>query len=478
MTTEQLGQQIKQKYPQYKDVPDGELGQKMLIKYPKYKGVVNTPKAPRKVESLLSGHPVLKNIVGFIGAEKLGTGIAQAIFLRFTPEGKELLKRVEKGQIKEDEMNRVLGGIVTPKQVAGSASQLGLNIATAGGAGIGGKLAPRIGKGAALGAGFGVSGAVQDDRDVKTGAIAGGVFGAGLPIAGEGVRRLLGQITEQLPRRLFQSAIGQPKKELVAGKDISEYALKTRKIGTSDKLIADAERAVVNLSSQVQKNFDISPKTVRVLNNEIFSEIVQKVNSEGGRASAPELRKVITSLAPQSKGLLGKSSFSLSEANRLRQSLDKTLGDRAFLTSQLPYNKSVLLSYTNALREKIKTLAPEGTRDLFSELSKEITLRNALIQNYAGKSRVKPITVFDLFIAGGGFAGGGLPGAAGSVALKKGLESAVVQTGVAVRLDQLRALAPILQKLTPAERILLFNTLGLSLPSDQDDIPQESEGLQ
>lgn len=39
-TLEQFGQTIKQKYPQYQDIPDGELGQKMLDKYPQYKDMV------------------------------------------------------------------------------------------------------------------------------------------------------------------------------------------------------------------------------------------------------------------------------------------------------------------------------------------------------------------------------------------------------------------------------------------------------
>lgn len=41
-TLEQFGQTIKQKYPQYNDIPDAELGQKMLVKYPQYKDMVDT----------------------------------------------------------------------------------------------------------------------------------------------------------------------------------------------------------------------------------------------------------------------------------------------------------------------------------------------------------------------------------------------------------------------------------------------------
>ena len=43
MTLEQFGQTIKQKYPQYNDLPDIELGQKMLEKYPQYSDMVEIP---------------------------------------------------------------------------------------------------------------------------------------------------------------------------------------------------------------------------------------------------------------------------------------------------------------------------------------------------------------------------------------------------------------------------------------------------
>ena len=43
--------------------------------------------------------------------------------------------------------------------------------------------------------------------------------------------------------------------------------------------------------------------------------------------------------------------MSLSNANNLRKSIDKTLGDRGFLTSQVPFNKDVLRRFTNILRQ-------------------------------------------------------------------------------------------------------------------------------
>ena len=40
MAFEDLGKQIKSKYPEYQDIPDFELGQKVLEKYPEYLDIV------------------------------------------------------------------------------------------------------------------------------------------------------------------------------------------------------------------------------------------------------------------------------------------------------------------------------------------------------------------------------------------------------------------------------------------------------
>ena len=44
-TIEQIGQTIKAKYPQYKDMSDSDLGQRMLTKYPQYKDMVSSEPA-------------------------------------------------------------------------------------------------------------------------------------------------------------------------------------------------------------------------------------------------------------------------------------------------------------------------------------------------------------------------------------------------------------------------------------------------
>lgn len=289
-----------------------------------------------------------------------------------------------------------------------------------------------------------------DKEQTKNAALTG----AALPILGKVLSPLAKQITERLPKRLVQSVIGQSKAEIRAGKDVADYVLQSKKIGTADKLINDSKEAVKSLSTKIQDILEnVAPKTVRILKNDVLGHVVKGINEAGGDVTTKEVSEIIANLAPQVKKLLNRQSLSLPEANKLRQALDQTLGDRGFLTSQLPFNKNILKSFDDVLREKVKTLAPEGTRDLFEELSKEITLRNSLIGKYAVTNRNLPLNGFDLLLGGGGFAGGGLPGALTAIATKKIVQSPLTRTGAAQVLYQGgKAVKKALPVLGPATR--------------------------
>lgn len=466
MTIEEFGRQIKTKYPAYRDMPDKEIGEKMINKYPQYGNLVNRTQTKKAVDPFLSGHPVLKGISDFVGTTGLGKGIAQGIFLKFTPEGKDLIEQMKRGEVTQKDIEEITGAVATPRQIIGSAGQTALNFATLGGAGLAGKFGVRALKTAGLGAGFGASSALEDGggiKEVAAGALSGAAFGGALSGIGAGLSSLGRNLTEKLPRRLMQSAVGQSKNALMAGKDVSEYALKNAKMGTADKLIREAQEATQKLSNDVEKLLASTPGTVRILKNEIIKEVTERVNSEGGQITAKEVSKILGNLAPQAKGLLSRQSMSLTEANRLRQALDKTIGDRGFLTSQLPFNKDVIKSFTNSLRERVKSAAPVETREIFAELSKEITLRDALLSKYAGQAKNQVLNAFDIMIAGGGFLGGGGIGAATAVATKKIAQSAIGKTTLSVLLNRLGNVGPILQKFTPAERTVIMNAFSALL---------------
>ena len=388
--------------------------------------------------------PVLDIIFGGgkIG-EAIGTGIAKA---RVTPEQKQFIAPAP-----------------SAKEVIGDVVGSGLTVASLGGIGMAGKFGAKILKTGVIGAGFGAAGSAKEGQDIGKGAVIGGAIGAGIPIIGAGLAKTGKVLTDFLPRSIMQSAIGQSKKALLAGKDVSEYALKNAKFGTADSLINNSQKSIEQLSNTIGNKLTIeTAPTVRILKNELLSGVVSEINSVGGATNTKDIAKIINNLAPQALGLLKKESLSLSEANKLRSLLDKTLGDRAFLVNQLPFNKDVLRTFANITREKVKTLAPEGTRGLFSELSKEITLRNALQDKYAGKARNEVINAFDVMIAGGGFLGGGVVAGLGAFGAKKVAQSAIGKTTTAVALSNLGNLAPILKKLTSVERTIILNLVGKS----------------
>lgn len=466
LTKEQFGQKIKAKYPQYENMADLEVAEKTLKKYPQYNDLISEEEVSGKVDTFLESQPILKGIADFVGVKGLAKGMAQGIFLKFTPEGKNLLNLVSQGQLKQEDVEKVIGKTAETSEILGSAAKTALTVGTLGGAGLAGGLARRVVTTAGLGAGFGVAEAIEAGRpeEIPKTALTGAAIGAGISGVGAGLRAVGRGITEFLPTRLVRSVVKQPKKELLAGKDIAPFVLAKRKIGTAGKLIQESELQISTLGQKINQNLgDKTLTKVSIARNEIVNNVVNQLNQTGAEITENEVLGTINQLAPQVKGLISKTSFTPLEANKLRQALDKTLGDRGFLTGQLPFNKLILRTFDNNLREKIKTVAPEGTRELFSELSKEITLRNALLDTTTAQTRNQVISFGDLIGGGlGGLFGGGALGVAAGIATRRAIQAPAVLTTTAVGLSLLKKLQPLLKGLAPSERQLLLQTIGVS----------------
>ena len=356
------------------------------------------------------------------------------------------------------------------KKVVGSALQTGALFVPGGQATLPGRIVAGAAAGYATDVGSKLQAGRTTEEALKPGL--GTVVGGGIPVLGA-TASLFKKATQNLPNRIVQSALGQSKAQLMAGKDVSEYALRNRIVGTTDSLLRGSQSAIDDISTQINTALSKgAPKTVRILKNEVLSEVVDSINKSGGATNAAEIREIVDNLAPQARALLNKSTLSLPEANQLRQMIDKTLGDRAFLGAQLPYNKEILKGFNSVLREKVKSLAPSGTREMFGILSKEITLRDALLNKAAQQAKNQVVNAFDLILAGGGFLGGGPAGALGAFAVKKASQSTIGKTGVGVGLkiaqDQLNKLGPILSKLTPVERGIILSIIGSAKANQQE----------
>lgn len=407
-----------------------------------------------------------RGITSFTGGralgEFLGGTIARTPFLGKAVTGIELTPQ-------EREITRQQGpSTLDVLRSAGGAAATGA-LTAAGGAARGANLLTRIGQGAGIGAGFAGAKQVEEGDFSAGGLAAGAAFGGGLPIVGGTTRAIGRQLTQSVPKRLIQGVLNQSKAEKLAGKDVSEFVLKSRRIGSLDGLADQSESSIRKLSSQIDDILKSSTgKTVSP--NDIFDDVVNRLNQAGGQTSREEIRQIITRLAPQAKGLFRKPTLNLQEATKLRRSLDKTIGDRGFLRETLPFNKEVLRIFDNTLRENIKQKAPQ-TRALFSELSKEITLRNALLDRLAAPTGGAGFSLFDVLFGGFGALGGGVPGIFAGIAAQRVARSPFTRTLGAQSLQQIGRGGNVLQRLTPVQRAVAPNIFSI-LAGRQGDSEQ------
>jgi hypothetical protein len=392
-------------------------------------------KATKVVTSIFPG--------GKIG-EAIGTGIAK---LKATPEEKPFITPGP-----------------TPLQVGADVASVGLNLALLGGAGAGGNFITRVAKMAGLGASLSGAETIKEGggvKDVAKSTALGGVVGASIPVAGKGLR-LVGEQIAKLPARFVNSALSRSKAQVLQDiakdkvDDFAKYVVQKKPIGTANKLVNESIDNVGKLGEQVSKALGGSKSTI---GRDVFLDnLVKLPEAQGALLKRTDIRSIIEKLAPQSKQILNKTSWSLQDANKLRGLVDKTLGDRAFLGGQLSSDKIILKQFANTLREAVKTKAPVGTRELFNELSNEIRFRDGLLEKVAQRAGNQVLSFGD-FIGGGlgGMFGGGLPGAVAGVATRRAIESVPFKLGSAKFINSLTKLAPTIEQLAPAQQTAILN---------------------
>ena len=372
------------------------------------------------------------------------------------------------------------------QEIAGDVAGIGLTIAGLKGVGSIGSFGARLLKMAGLGAGLGASEIVEEGGGIKEatkGAVSGGIVGAAIPVVGKGLSTLGKQIS-LLPARFVNSALSRSKAEVL--KDIAsdkvdnfaKYVVEKKPIGTANKLLNDSFASIENLGNRISSSLESATrqtgikKTIGLTN--FFDQITKLPEAEGALLKRADIKSIVEKLAPQTKKLLSQQSLTLTEANKLRQLVDKTLGDRAFLGGQLTSDKAILKTFANNLRELVKQKAPEGTRALFAELSNEIRFRDGLLDRIAKRAGNQVLSFGD-FIGGGlgGIFGGGLGGAVLGVGARRAIESVPFKLGSAKFINALTKSAPILDSFTPAQQTTILNLFAeLFSPEENAELPQ------
>ena len=398
--------------------------------------------------------------------------------------GKEALGLVPKGITKEFDISAP-----SPVRVAGDIASGAASVAGIKGVGIVGTLTQRILTNLGLGSIIGGGTAVAEGRapkEVAKSAIATGAIGAAIPIAGAGLRAIGKQI-EQLPARFVNSALSRSKAEVLKDiatdkvDDFAKYVVQNKPVGSAKTLLSDSIDNIEVLNRKVSESIAVAARQsgakVTIGRNNLLDEVARLPEAEGALLKRADIRGIIEKLAPQAKQLLQKESLNLSEANRLRQLVDRTLGDRAFLGGQLSSDKAVLKSFANTLREMVKNKAPEGTRKLFRDFANEIRFRDGLLDRIAKRAGNQVLSFGD-FIGGGlgGIFGGGILGAVGGVAARRAIESVPFKIGSAKVITALTKAAPVLESLAPAQQTAILNLFADIFSegkNDQTTFPQE-----
>ncbi len=440
-------------------------------------------KTQRNLTETILDNPLTRGIQSFFPGKQVGEAIGTLGGYGLTA-AKEKLGIVPKGTTEAYSLEAP-----SPLQVAGDIA--GGALTTAGFKGIGttGTLIQRILKMAGFGAGLSGAKTIAEGgeaKEVAKSAIVGGAIGATIPIAGAGLRAIGRQI-QTFPSRFVNSALGRSKAQVLSDiskdkvDDFAQYVMKSKPIGTANKLFNDSVDNIENLSSKINTNLVTSIRQtgskITIGRNNLLDEIAQLPEAKGALLKRTDIQSIIEKLAPQTKQLLQKNSLTLIEANKLRQLVDKTLGDRAFLASQLSSDKAILKTFSNNLRELVKSKAPEGTRALFSELSNEIRFRDNLLNRIAQKAGNQVLSFGD-FIGGGlgGIFGGGLGGAVAGVAARRAIESVPFKLGGAKLTNALIKAAPTLESLTPAQQTVILNLFAdIFSPTDESTMEKPTE---
>lgn len=272
------------------------------------------------------------------------------------------------------------------------------------GSGFLGKLASGAISGAALGGAAGGLQSISSGKgigDVLKGAGMGALGGGAVGAAAAPIASFLGN----LPNRMTQGA-------LKLDPETAEYALNTKNIGTVQSLLAQSQSSRSNIGSQIG---DVLGQTYGgvLANGTKAAEDAASSFTEGKVTPQMLIENAADLLGPTQSNLVDKyaaGEATLEDINKLKSALDRRVESVYTKMSLPPVKKELGAAFASALRDEVKTAAPE-TVPLFEQYQKEMTLLKSL-KKLAAKNPRNLIGLRDLWaIMAGGGGGAGLLGA-------------------------------------------------------------------
>jgi len=376
----------------------------------------------------------LRTAGDFLGTSGMARGITQGIFLR-TPEGKAILKDIEEGKSTYEDLTKLTGKPSTPKQVVGSALQMGTSYAAA-------RLpASKTLKGA-IGAGSAISGSqafgrgIESDKSIgesAKGSIWPTVLGGALGATGYGVKSLIGNATKDAPEVLMDKALKTSQKIKETGKSPAKDLIKKGWWGSLKSIYKKTTDGITANENLIEKELSKSKKVIK--SNELGQRIWDEAKKLYSKNYSDKQISQALSKVPINQ-IYKQQSLTIKELNTLRRSLDKIIGDPKWGKDIPQLSQGIAKNVANIMRNLVKTSEPT-TKKAFSEWSKLINTQKVLNKAIGKTSTKFGIGMKDIMVAlGVGVPSGNVLPAVGAVALKKFLETPSAMTGTAVGLSR------------------------------------------
>lgn len=395
-TIEQFGQTIKQKYPQYKDIPDAELGQKMITKYPQYKDMV-APGSPTPAKKGADVLGTTEKIVGNIfPGRQVGNAIGTLAGYGITA-GKEALGMVPKGTTGQYDLKGP-----SPLQTVGDVTKGAALIG-----GLGATAPASILGNIAQGAGFGaLSGAGQaatqtsgkflptgkDVGQIAKGAAIGGAVGGAI----SGATSAIGKLVERSGDKIINTAIKPTKADIADGFNIQ--TIKDNNLGGSLSTMYDKTEAQMNdLTQQLNQKLANSDATVdlnNVFDNTVKSMSGNKLKSFGSNTS---VEKALQQLKGEITNVSEDGALSIPQAQLVKQASGKFgAWQYGIPDPESTARQAVYSSFYNQLKTAIEEGSPDGVKEINKQLSQLIPVQNAIIRRIPVAERNSALSLTDM----------------------------------------------------------------------------------
>lgn len=327
------------------------------------------------------------------------------------------------------------GTKLTAKEVVGSAGNVAANILTPGA--FKGSLPAKVLKNTAVGAGYGLAGGLNDNKDLggiakSTGLGAG--IGAAIPgigaLAGKIKKVITGTVPEALMNHAVKPTLNELKKNIKYGTDtLGKELLQEGVAGSPKKLLTISESKLNSLEDELQSHLKNSKGVITIDDlRPYFKETIDKLNLTPGSKDAAEAVETLLADVPQTMDLKTANVMKRNLYNRLRDvayKLDPNLSDKA----------QTMKSLARALKLEIESKSdnPALVEGLNKKLSTYGRLEDRVVDILARDNRNKILSLTDTIAGAAGFLN---PLAWLGLLVKKGLESETALTNTAKVLNK------------------------------------------